>query len=787
MKTAIGDKIKVWLSKSSDSAHSDAVLTNDFKIIGSISAGSVGDKTLTIKYKGGIVGYVTVHVIDANPENAIVSVTPTSGRILVRSGIDASTGSTMTITHASGKKEIVPVTFGMITKKNGEPCNQNTTEGLYEGCSVTYISIDGSRFDWGYDDSADNYTLEVYSNDYPEYPEKGSVILDKNAYDIANVPWYSSGLANVELSVKGIPSERGVDMIVIMDTSGSMNTSISTSTDVTRLDVAKESLINLIQILCADDASGKSKDVQIAIADFNDQTRNPSSSFSFESNNMFGHDTSMDSYPFEEYCPGRLFTGPNAGKAYAEANGYFDASAFVDVQSLSTWTVDNLASMTAGGGTNYDAGLGYALMLARAKQVQNASNGEQRDMVIIFMSDGTPHQYNFFVKAYNQNSSDSTASWTDWIRFTDPDTNGTISLNSGSNTLYMNTANNYRHFYAEALKGAANAQYSIVDMSKNIVGLDTKHIVGDDNMYNINGIGAKLYTIGFALANYGSYGPTATQQASILRGLASEGCFFQAKDASELNEAFDAIAGQTLTAAKYSYFIDTVGDDFDLQTSNHVVDKNTISQKIEVKRYRVVKYSDIGKTLKIGGVSVEITNVNITEYLGKRIDDAVEVIETVTFSADGTQAFSDQILDANGEPINIIDENNIICAKYFRFNLNSESKDVVVPVLNPKTEITDQPDRDHPYVMKSYSFSTDPINDDSGWTREGNSSSSSTYIWQYDSTEKMMYSKGGSSASHADMFISPEFTVPAAGGRFQIQLSNEAYISGNGYYTTPIN
>ena len=768
MKTAIGDKIKVWLSKSSDSAHSDAVLTNDFKITGLISAGSVGDKTLIIKYKDGIVGYVTVHVIDANPEKAIVSVTPTSGRILVRSGIDASTGSTMTITHASGQEEIVPVTFGMITKKDGEPCNQNTTEGLYEGCSVTYISIDGYRFVWG-DDSADNYTLEVYSNDYPEYPEKGSVILDKNAYDIANVPWYSSGLANVELSVKGIPSERGVDMIVIMDTSGSMDTPISTSTDVTRLDVAKESLINLIQILCADDASGKSKDVQIAIADFNDQTRNPSSSFSFESNNMFGNDTSMDSYAFEEYCPGRLFTGPNAGKAYAEANGYFDASAFVDVQSLSTWTVDNLASMTAGGGTNYDAGLGYALMLARAKQVQNASNGEQRDMVIIFMSDGTPHQYNFFVKAYNQNSSDSTASWTDWIRFTDPDTNGTISLNSGSNTLYMNTANNYRHFYAEALKGAANAQYSIVDMSKNIVGLDTKHIVGDDNMYNINGIGAKLYTIGFALANYGNYGPTATQQASILRGLASEGCFFQAKDASELNEAFDAIAGQTLTAAKYSYFIDTVGDDFDLQTSNHFVDETGISQKIEVKRYRVVKYSDIGKTLKIGGVSVEITNVNITEYLGKRIDDAVEVIETVTFSADGTQAFSDQILDANGEPINIIDENNIICAKYFRFNLNSESKDVVVPVLNPKTEITDQPDVAHPFTMNSYSFSTDPFgNTEDDWSQTG-----TTCPWTYDSSNKFLVSANYSSVvSFEDgaKLITPKFTVPAAGGKLSIEL-----------------
>lgn len=768
MKTAIGDKIKVWLSKSSDSAHSDAVLTNDFEITGSISADSVGDKTLTIKYKDGIVGYVTVHVIDANPGNAIVSVTPTSGRILVRSGIDASTGSTMTITHASGKEEIVPVTFGMITKKNGDPCNQNTTEGLYEGCSVTYISIDGYRFGWG-DDSADNYTLEVYSNDYPEYPEKGSVILDKRAYDIANVPWYSSGLANVELSVKGIPSERGVDMIVIMDTSGSMDTSISTSTDVTRLDVAKQSLINLIQILCADDASGKSKDVQIAIADFNHHTRNPSSSFSFESNNMFGNDTSMDSYAFEEYCPGRLFTGPNAGKAYAEANGYFDASAFVDVQSLSTWTVDNLASMTAGGGTNYDAGLGYALMLARAKQVQNASNGEQRDMVIIFMSDGAPHQYNFFVKDYNEDSSDSTDSWTDWIRFTDPDTNGTISLNSGSNTLYMNTANHYRHFYAEALKGAANAQYSIVDMSKNIVGLDTKNIVGDDNMYNINGIGAKLYTIGFALANYGNYGPTATQQASILRGLASEGCFFQAKDASELNEAFDAIAGQTLTAAKYSYFIDTVGDDFDLQTSNHFVDETGISQKIEVKRYRVVKYSDIGKTLKIGGVSVEITNENITEYLGKRIDDAVEVIETVTFSADGTQAFSDQILDANGEPINIIDENNIICAKYFRFNLNSESKDVVVPVLNPKTEITDQPDVAHPFTMNSYSFSTDPFgNTEDDWSQTG-----TTCPWTYDSSNKFLVSANYSSVvSFEDgaKLITPKFTVPAAGGKLSIKL-----------------
>jgi hypothetical protein len=46
-------------------------------------------------------------------------------------------------------------------------------------------------------------------------------------------------------------------------------------------------------------------------------------------------------------------------------------------------------------GTNYDLGLETAYRLAHAKQKENEVNGEDRDIVCIFMSDGAAMQYNF--------------------------------------------------------------------------------------------------------------------------------------------------------------------------------------------------------------------------------------------------------------------------------------------------------------------------------------------------------------------------------------------------------
>ncbi len=47
-------------------------------------------------------------------------------------------------------------------------------------------------------------------------------------------------------------------------------------------------------------------------------------------------------------------------------------------------------------GTNYDVGLEYAYKLAYARQQQNIANGEDREIMCVFMSDGAAMQYNYF-------------------------------------------------------------------------------------------------------------------------------------------------------------------------------------------------------------------------------------------------------------------------------------------------------------------------------------------------------------------------------------------------------
>ena len=759
IKEMIRANLNVWVSNVADQAHADAQLTEDYSFSGSVTPGTNGTYTLDVTYGGVSIGSIKVYIVDnAAPT---VSVTP-SGSVALGADSSALVGSTMYINYTIDGEtvsETVDVTFGMVTPPAGQTFSD---AGLYTGCTVTYNSIDGRTVTYA------NYTLNIYSLDYPDYPEPGAISVDKTA---SGIDWFNTGLANVELSAKGVPSNKGVDIVVIVDTSTSMNSTVGT-TGKTRIEVLRESLVKLVNTLSTPNVSGELPDVNVAIADFNGHSTNTNSSFAYEATNRFEYDNEMSSNL--SYCPGNVYTGPNAGTSndQAEGKGHFNAAAFVPVSSLVGNDFSSI-QVEKGRGTNYDAGLGYAYLLAKAKKAQNDANHDERDIVVIFMSDGAPHQFNFFVKAYwNGNNSSWQAANTNWRNFITG--SGTSILYSESNSLYMNGNNGNKHWYAEAIKGNSKSEYSIVDMSSDhhTAGTDNVHIVGDEHMFNVNGLGAELYTIGFGLSEDDQIELTVDNQKKVLSRLSSgDGYSYSADSASELTEAFESIVGKVLTAAKYAYFEDTIGEAFELQTGDH----GTNEQTIQVKRYTVVRKSDVGKTFTIGGSLVTLTADNIDSYVGQRIDgiDPV-VIETVTFKNDGSEAYSDQI----GSGTTNIIENDVIVAKYFRYNLSGFAKEITVPIMDT-TIVTDVPDKQYPYTMRSYSFSANPFYE--GWTQE-NSSSVSDSGWKFNTEYYEIRSASYSSGVFTPdaRLYTPEIVVPKAGGSFIIDAV--FYSNANGTY-----
>ena len=759
IKEMIRANLNVWVSNVADQAHADAQLTEDYSFSGSVTPGTNGTYTLDVTYGGVSIGSIKVYIVDnAAPT---VSVTP-SGSVALGADSSALVGSTMYINYTIDGEtvsETVDVTFGMVTPPAGQTFSD---AGLYTGCTVTYNSIDGRTVTYA------NYTLNIYSLDYPDYPEPGAISVNKTA---SGIDWFNTGLANVELSAKGVPSNKGVDIVIIVDTSTSMNSTVGT-TGKTRIEVLRESLVKLVNTLSTPNVSGELPDVNVAIADFNGHSTNTNSSFAYEATNRFEYDNEMSSNL--SYCPGNVYTGPNAGTSndQAEGKGHFNAAAFVPVSSLVGNDFSSIQVET-GRGTNYDAGLGYAYLLAKAKKAQNDANHDERDIVVIFMSDGAPHQFNFFVKAYwNGNNSSWQAANTNWRNFITG--SGTSILYSESNSLYMNGNNGNKHWYAEAIKGNSKSEYSIVDMSSDhhTAGTENVNIIGDDHMFNVNGLGAELYTIGFGLSEDDQIELTVDNQKKVLSRLSSgDGYSYSADSASELTEAFESIVGKVLTAAKYAYFEDTIGEAFELQTGDH----GTNEQTIQVKRYTVVRKSDVGKTFTIGGSLVTLTADNIDSYVGQRIDgiDPV-VIETVNFNSDGSEAYSDQI----GSGTTNIIENDVIVAKYFRYNLSGFAKEITVPIMDT-TIVTDVPDKQYPYTMRSYSFSTNPFNE--GWTQE-NSSSVSDSGWKFNTEYYEIRSASYSSGVFTPdaRLYTPEIVVPKAGGSFIIDAV--FYSNANGTY-----
>lgn len=558
--------------------------------------GTAGEYAVTISYKNKVLGTAKVIV----PKLTInkIEVTPMEGTVQKGASVYAKTGSKLTVTYSSeNSTKTVDVTLDMLSGN----FDKNTV-GDYTGLTVTY---EGK--------TVSNYTLHVTpksGNNYPEYPHEGAVRVGKTG---EGIDFQSSGIAKVELSATGVPVKKGADVIIMVDTSSSMTTTVSGSSK-SRIQVLRESLVNLMKQFKAVGADGEPQDIRVAVADFNGYT-NDSSSRYYQAT--------------EDHLSGATIRGrgTDIGQVYT-GNNKLDAGAFVDVNTLSDTAFDSIKTYS---GTNYDYAFDATYQLGEAIQAENTKNGEERDLFVIFMSDGAPFQYNYF------SSNSDTTNWNNWLQ-------GTVKDNmwdSNAHNYFYNGSGN-KHRMAEAIKGNPDEMYTVIRKDS------TDNYGGRQYMTQLPGLGATMYSIGFCLAQDNQI--TIGSMEYVLSNIASDSKFYhKVNTAAELESAFTAIGNEIAYAATNARFVDTMGTNYDLQMASSTYELSdgttkTITPEIIVQAYDIYTKAD--------GVA--------ESEIGKRKGTST-VLEKVTFNADGTEAYSNK---KNG---NILID-GVICANTFWYN-----------------------------------------------------------------------------------------------------------------------
>ena len=459
-------------------------------------------------------------------------------------------------------------------------------------------------------------------NDYPEYPNEGSVRVEKTGQ---GVDFQNTGVAKIELSTTGVPMSKGVDVILMLDTSSSMGNRIDGKT---RLEVLRESVANMLTTFNTPDATtGVVPDIRVAIADFN------------------GYDYSGSPVALDG---GDHLTGGNIrenitnnAQVYTGTKNY-NSGAFVAASTYNTAAkrTELVNSITTASGTNYDAAFYYSYQLGQAITKANNTAGEERDLYVVFMSDGAPFQYNFF----SANSDES--KWNNWLQGTRND------AASGSHSYFYNSDSN-KNWWAEAIKGDTGSQYTVIDKTKNTAGTNPY-------MTQVSGLGAKMYSIGFCLAQDKQI--TVASMENVLQKIATDSSYYiKADSASDLNNAFNQIATNIKKAGYDATFTDVMGEAYDLKiTPFNLANNETVSPKITVSTYQLYKKSEVGTT---------VNGVTVTEAMvGTRKSDTPTVQETVTFNANGTEAYS-----SSNPGVNILTDNKKINAKLFTYDLTTET------------------------------------------------------------------------------------------------------------------
>ncbi|MGM9642200.1 MAG: hypothetical protein ACI3XI_03210 [Eubacteriales bacterium] len=602
----------------------------------------------------------------------------------------------------------VPLTLNMLNHSGTK------TAGDQSGLYITY----------GSSTSGGGFTLhvsEVYVNNYPEYPDEGAIKVSKTA---TGIDFQASGVAQVELAVSGVASKKGADLIIMLDTSSSMATwcvrchkqGCSCGSRYKRVSVLETSLANLIAKLKTPGTDGEVLDIDVAIADFN---------------GFFGERHTVSGTPYDRDANDRTADADynaNSNSSIFTGSGELSADAFVKATEL-----PESYSFTCHSGTNYDYAMDAIYQMAYAKQQRNLLKGDERDLYVIFMSDGATMQWNYY---HSQGRSES---WEKWIvggapTFTDGQPlPGSITttmdksywkslMNCTEHLYYFNTADTdgdgyvNEHRMANAVKGDPEQYYNVirksteglVDVLRDAQGSEQ----GLKNMYSLPGLGAKMFAISFDTQDDGNTNLEYQDKsiASIATHDANDSTqyFYKVTSAAELDHAFDAIGEEIAYAASNAHFEDRMGDSFNLLLGTHeykstgstLIDKS-VASVIEVLEYDIYtrqewiaegspedKLHSIGTRQDTGTVTEAIVfNYAGTRAYSTKIDADGDGIYGATLQADGTYAITDEddyILievdrNASGEDVSldtttdktVVYKKGVIYAASFLYNTNT--------------------------------------------------------------------------------------------------------------------
>ena len=591
-------------------------------------------------------------------------------------------------------------------------------DNISDSGKITFNLAEGTcrvkiAYTWG------NYVVYKYVNvttstdainNYPEYSKEGAVKVNKTG---TGIDFQSSGIAQVELSASGVPMKRGVDIIVMLDMSSSMdrciecggytgkyssksashtNSCTSKNNATARVDELKKAMNSLETTL---KASANSDMMKIAIADFN---------------GFFGSGAyARDSADLMEDAS--VLSGSDTGSVYNPQTGAvmsgISSDAFVPVEDMNFQKIVDNSAFKPTTGTNYDHAFDVIYQLGHA--VREANGNEDRELVVIFMSDGAPNQYNYYHAIGGSSSTDTNSSekWNYWLQGTWKQSDLTLeNIDCTDHSYYydMEDLDNdgyiNEHRMANAIKGDPNKTYKVIrknqmDSRGNWTPTDevTNLLTATDetNVYEIPGLGATMYSVGFYITNDGRI--TAESVHHVLEQIpSSPDKYVTAEKEGDLEKVFNDITAELLYSAYDARFVDKMGKDFNLHYGPLVdLDGNSLNRenKIEVIEYEIYTRADF-------------ENKKCTEdEIGTRKLDAdkkpiYKVLETVTFEVDENNnliaAYSDKV---NNGQTNILADGSdpnfakdVIYAKYFLYNTSTVSSREIPAIENADGTMT---------------------------------------------------------------------------------------------------
>ena len=632
VKVNLDDCAITWTSGNT------AVATVENGVVTGVANGQTTVTATLTAYQGTPLKTPITLNIPVTVENVHVvktELTTPSGAVVVGAASTVHTGGKLSITYSDGTMENVDVSVGMIENAS------TAKEGIFENLTVVY---NGVRYP--------GFTLTVMPKpdaNYPTFPEPGSVQVDKYITDQSQ--FQNTGVAQVELTAAGLPVQIGVDVILVVDLSNSMarvpgggeDTAVSEESafNTTKLYMLKNAVSSFATILLGDPTAGNYVD-----------SINTISMVTFG-----GFDKEYTNSGYEgdyEDVTRTLFLGQHNTRnvtgmvedIYILKDSNYDGGYKLSFDGGESWKGNY-------GNTNYDYAFMETYNAVNAFKAQfEAEHGmpyseSGRTIDIIFMTDGAPTNYDGVYYRYRKS--------TEAAFKTRPDCQATWLETVGSTT---------KKSYVQ---GTGSATYDVAGWYNYFANKSLYWATQVSNMPNVG----EITSIGFDLGKGGFSDYTFTEADGrplnkVLSNLVDGETLtvHESNDEAGLTEVYNSLAKDMLKyAAREAYYLDGMGNDFNLQMKNIVskFDGDT-NDNLQIT---------LNPAPVITVTTHEIYGTGHGSLAGKRIPGTDKTVETVTFNNDGSAVYSDKVTG------NIL-KNGVICAENFWYNTTEEAKTITL-------------------------------------------------------------------------------------------------------------